>query len=129
MQVLIVEVARDIAEIVACGVRMVWRTADVLVAARGTATLARVAQQPDQGTLDMPMPPPEGFEVLREIRERSRVPVLMLTVRDMDVDRARAIALGADAYLTITDNIRDGDNVTNSVFMSEVPSAACTGLR
>ena len=46
------------------------------------------------------MPPPDGLEVCRRIREVSRVPILMLTVRDRTVDKVRALDLGADDYLT-----------------------------
>ncbi len=46
------------------------------------------------------MPPPDGFEVCRRIREMSEVPILMLTVRDATLDKVRALDLGADDYLT-----------------------------
>ncbi len=42
------------------------------------------------------MPPPDGFEVCRRLRERSTVPILMLTVRDATLDKVRALVLGDD---------------------------------
>jgi DNA-binding response OmpR family regulator len=50
--------------------------------------------------LDVAMPPPNGIEVCRRIRQVSRVPILMLTVRHGLLDKVRALDLGADDYLT-----------------------------
>ena len=49
--------------------------------------------------LDIGLPDMEGFQVLREIRLFSQVPVIMLTVRDKDTDIARCLELGADDYM------------------------------
>ena len=49
--------------------------------------------------LDVMMPDTSGFEVLRRVRQRSRVPVLMLTARGDTHDRVRGLELGADDYL------------------------------
>jgi len=50
--------------------------------------------------LDIRLPGIDGFEVCREIRARSRVPILMLTARDEEPDRVAGLELGADDYLT-----------------------------
>jgi two-component system OmpR family response regulator len=51
--------------------------------------------------LDVGLPGLDGFEVLRRLRaRRSRVPVMMLTVRDSLEDRVSGLDLGADDYLT-----------------------------
>jgi DNA-binding response OmpR family regulator len=49
--------------------------------------------------LDVMMPDTDGFEVLRRIREQSRIPVLMLTARGDTHDRIRGLEMGADDYL------------------------------
>jgi two-component system response regulator CpxR len=49
--------------------------------------------------LDVMMPLLNGFDVLRELRHRSLIPVLMLTARDGDVDSIVGLELGADDYL------------------------------
>jgi two-component system OmpR family response regulator len=55
----------------------------------------------DLVVLDVELPQIDGFEVLRRLRaRRSRVPVLMLTVRDAVEDRVTGLDLGADDYLT-----------------------------
>lgn len=50
--------------------------------------------------LDVNMPPPDGFDVLREIRKNSAVPVIFLTSRDEEVDRIVGLEIGADDYVT-----------------------------
>lgn len=49
--------------------------------------------------LDVMLPDHDGFEVLRRIRQHSRVPVLMLTARGDTQDRVRGLESGADDYL------------------------------
>jgi two-component system response regulator CpxR len=60
---------------------------------------AALAQPYSLILLDVMMPDTGGFEVLRRIRQRSRVPVLMLTARGDTHDRVRGLELGADDYL------------------------------
>jgi two-component system, OmpR family, response regulator CpxR len=57
--------------------------------------------------LDVMLPEINGFEVLRRIRSRSRIPVLMLTARSDDVDRIVGLELGADDYLAKPFNPRE----------------------
>ncbi len=57
--------------------------------------------------LDVMLPGMSGFEVLRHIRERSRIPVLMLTARGDDVDRIVGLEMGADDYLPKPFNPRE----------------------
>lgn len=54
---------------------------------------------PQLVVLDVVLPDLSGWETLRRIREVSDVPVMMLTGRDSDVDKARGLDLGADDYL------------------------------
>lgn len=49
--------------------------------------------------LDVMLPGLDGFSVLRKLREKSRVPVIMLTARGQDIDRITGLELGADDYL------------------------------
>ena len=57
--------------------------------------------QYDAVVLDAMIPPPDGFEVCRQLRKDGRwYPVLMLTARDGVADRVRGLDAGADDYLT-----------------------------
>jgi two-component system, OmpR family, response regulator RegX3 len=57
--------------------------------------------------LDLMLPGPAGTEVCRSLRERSDVPVIMLSARDTEVDRAVGLGLGADDYVTKPFSWRD----------------------
>jgi DNA-binding response OmpR family regulator len=57
--------------------------------------------------LDVMLPGISGFDVLRQIRDRSRIPVLMLTARGDDVDRIVGLEMGADDYLPKPFNPRE----------------------
>jgi DNA-binding response OmpR family regulator len=57
--------------------------------------------------LDVMLPDLDGFEVLRRIRSKSKVPVLMLTGRGEEVDRIVGLELGADDYLPKTFSSRE----------------------
>ena len=61
----------------------------------------------DLVVLDVMLPGIDGFEILRRLREKSRVPVLMLTARGEDVDRIVGLELGADDYLSKPFNPRE----------------------
>jgi two-component system KDP operon response regulator KdpE len=55
--------------------------------------------RPDLVLLDISMPEMDGFEVMRQIRDRTNVPVILLTARGSDRDKVRGLELGADDYL------------------------------
>jgi two-component system response regulator RegX3 len=51
--------------------------------------------------LDVMMPGLSGWEVCERLRASSRVPIMMLTARDDEIDKLRAFRLGADDYVTV----------------------------
>ena len=57
--------------------------------------------------LDVMLPGMNGFDVLRRIRDTSRIPVLLLTARGQDVDRIVGLEIGADDYLPKPFNPRE----------------------
>jgi two-component system response regulator CpxR len=57
--------------------------------------------------LDVMLPALDGFEILKKVREAGRIPVLMLTARDEDIDRIQGFDLGADDYLGKPFNTRE----------------------
>lgn len=70
-------------------------------AENGTLGLQEIAHQtPDGVILDLGLPDVDGTEVIRRLREWSRVPVLVLSVREGEDDKINALDAGADDYLT-----------------------------
>ncbi len=67
----------------------------------GPAALAAfTAEQPHAAILDIMMPGMDGFQLCRAMRQISDLPILMLSARDSEADKVRALGLGADDYLT-----------------------------
>ena len=74
----------------------------------GHRGLEKAAQEGvDLVVLDVMLPGLDGFEILRRLRQRSKVPVVMLTARGEDVDRIVGLELGADDYLPKPFNPRE----------------------
>jgi two-component system KDP operon response regulator KdpE len=70
-------------------------------AATGARGLDLVARwHPDVVILDLALPDMDGLEVCRQLRSWSRVPIIVLSVRDSDAEKIHALELGADDYLT-----------------------------
>jgi DNA-binding response OmpR family regulator len=81
---------------------------EVTTAVTGGDALAQVqAGPPALIVLDLMLPDIDGIEVCRRIRQRSDVPILMLTARDEDVDKIIGLEVGADDYLTKPFNPRE----------------------
>ncbi len=72
----------------------------VVTASDGDEAL-RIAeeQRPDAVVLDIMMPGLSGLEVMRRLRERSNVPIILVTAKDKDSDKVRGLELGADDYV------------------------------
>lgn len=74
---------------------------EVVLAANAEEGLARAAtRSPDLVILDIGLPDREGHEVLKELRQWTQVPVLMLSVRDAESEKVRALDAGANDYVT-----------------------------
>ena len=74
----------------------------------GRAGLDLVASaSPDLVVLDLMLPLLDGWEVCRQIRAKSDLPIIMLTARDDDVDKIVGLELGADDYMTKPFNPRE----------------------
>jgi two-component system, OmpR family, alkaline phosphatase synthesis response regulator PhoP len=74
----------------------------------GSEALAKFPRfNPDFVVLDLMLPDMDGFEICRQIRARSNVPIIMLTARKEDVDKIVGLEMGADDYLTKPFNPRE----------------------
>ncbi len=65
------------------------------------------SEKPDLVLLDVMIPKKDGFQVLKEIRDRSQLPVLMVTAKEEEVDKVLGLELGADDYITKPFSIRE----------------------
>jgi DNA-binding response OmpR family regulator len=96
--VLLIEDEESIASLVRAylerdGYKVVWARSG----GDGLAELPRHAVR--MIVLDIGLPDIDGFEVCRQIRSRSTVPILMLTARDDEIDRVAGLEVGADDYV------------------------------
>lgn len=74
---------------------------DVLTTGSGAEAITLAGRAaPDLIVLDLGLPDVPGEEVAREIRQSSRVPILVLTAKSAEQDRIRGLELGADDYVT-----------------------------
>ncbi len=81
--------------------RLEARGFQVSVANNGQVGLEMaLTTEPDLVILDVMMPVMDGWQVCRELREKSTVPILMLTALNDDFDRITGLELGADDYLS-----------------------------
>ncbi len=66
-----------------------------------------LGKSPDLILLDVMLPKMDGFEVCKKVREKSSVPIIMLTAREEEVDKVLGLELGADDYMTKPFSIRE----------------------
>jgi len=83
----------------------------------------------DLVVLDVMLPGMDGFEILRRLRQRSKVPVIMLTARGEDVDRIIGLELGADDYLPKPFNPRELAARIRAILRRYEPRPAVSGGR
>ena len=103
MHVLLVEDEDAIADPLAEGLRREGFT--VTRAATGAEALA--ASDSDVVLLDLRLPDMDGLDVCRKIRERSDVPIIVVTARGEEADRVVGLELGADDYVVKPFGIRE----------------------
>lgn len=98
MHILVVEDDPAIASSLTDSLRASGYTVDH--AATGQAAVAEVASsEPDLILLDLGLPDIDGYDVCRQVRARSSVPIIVLTARGEELDRVLGLELGADDYV------------------------------
>ncbi len=101
MKVVLIEDSPEILKGVSLTFGLRWPDATVLTAMEGRKGVEVVEEEsPDIVILDLNLPDIAGFEVLENIRKFSDVPIIILTVRDSEVDELRGLEMGADDYIT-----------------------------
>ena len=100
MKVLLIEDSPEIAKGVSLTFKLRWPEAVVLCAENGRKGIELMeTESPDIVILDINLPDITGFEVLENIRKFSDVPVVILTVRDEEIDELRGFEIGANDYI------------------------------
>ncbi|MDP3064295.1 MAG: response regulator transcription factor [Chloroflexota bacterium] len=101
MKILVADDERDVVEALSLAFGVQWPDCVLVTAYNGEEALQHFYEDsPDVIILDISMPDMTGYDVLRHIRKVSQAPVIMLTVRDEELDKVRALELGADDYVT-----------------------------
>ncbi len=81
---------------------------EVLTADNGRQALDLARQvEPDLILLDLMLPEVDGLDVCRELRQTSKVPIIMITARGEEVDRVVGLELGADDYICKPFSVRE----------------------
>jgi two-component system, OmpR family, response regulator len=92
---------------------------------RAEIAKAEVAKQgPDLIVLDLNMPEEDGLSIIRDLKQRSSVPVIMLTATASPIDRVVGLELGADDYLAKPCELRELLARIRSVLRRAAPAAA-----
>lgn len=97
--ILVVEDEQDIATIIDFNLKR--SGFDTMMAYDGPTGLKLALENaPDLILLDVMLPGMDGFEICRRVREKSQVPIIMLTAREEESDKILGLELGADDYVT-----------------------------
>src|ERR1700744_4814668 len=98
-RVLIVEDDPNIVDLIRANLSV--RGFDTLVSFDGSKALTMLeTEQPDMVLLDLMLPEIDGFELCRQIRERSPVAIIVVSARGGERDKVTALNVGADDYMT-----------------------------
>ena len=100
MKVLIIEDDHEIVEVISLAFQIRWPEVKLVSTHLGEKGVELVeSEEPDVVILDLGLPDIGGFDVLKEIRAFSDVPVLILTVRGEEADVVKGLEWGADDYM------------------------------
>ncbi|MEV1331568.1 response regulator transcription factor [Micromonospora costi] len=101
---------------------------EVSVAATGTSALTEFDRTgADIVLLDLMLPEMSGTEVCRQLRQRSHVPIIMVTARDSEIDKVVGLEIGADDYVTKPYSPRELVARIRAVLRRQSPEAAESG--
>ena len=100
LKALIIEDSPEVVEAVTLCLQLRWPEGIILTAVEGTNGVQKLQSESfDLVILDLNLPDIDGFEVLKEIRTFSNVPIIILTVRGQEEDQAQGLEMGADDYI------------------------------
>lgn len=100
MKILVVEDDKEIVEVLIMVFGMRWPDAKLITTNTGTKGVELVGiENPDVLIIDLGLPDISGFDVLRQVRAFSSVPIMILTVRGEEADIVKGLEWGADDYM------------------------------
>jgi DNA-binding response OmpR family regulator len=124
-QILLIEDDADVREGLELALRHLGH--DVVTRGDGEGGIAAIrSSEPDVVVLDVMLPGVDGFEVCRQVRSFSRVPIVMLTARSDDMDDVAGLEAGADDYLAKPVQPRVLEAKLKAVLRRVDPSALAT---
>ena len=101
VKILVIDDDPDVVDVVSLSFELRWPDAAIVSSASGATGVEMVEiESPDVVILDIGLPDMDGFDVCKEIRRFSDVPVIMLTVRDKETEIVKGLQVGADDYIT-----------------------------
>jgi two-component system KDP operon response regulator KdpE len=100
MKILIIEDNAEIVETISLALQIRWHEVELISTVLGEEGVGLVeSEAPDAVILDLGLPDMGGFQVLKEIRLFSNVPIIILTVRAEESDIVKGLEWGADDYI------------------------------
>ena len=128
MKVLIVDDEPDVRALVRSALSYARQDLTAVEAADGDEALAMIhSERPDLVVLDLALPRRDGFAVLEQVREKSDLPIIVLTARGLEEEKIKGLRLGADDYLTKPFSPRELVARIESVLRRSAPRAPRSG--
>jgi len=128
LKVLIVDDEPDVRALVRSALSYARQDLIAVEAADGDEALAMIhSERPDLVVLDLALPKRDGFAVLEQVREKTDLPIIVLTARGLEEDKVKGLRLGADDYLTKPFSPRELVARIESVLRRSAPRAPRSG--
>ncbi len=128
MKVLIVDDEPDVRSLVRSSLAFARQDLTAIEASDGDEALAMIySERPDLVVLDLALPRRDGFAVLEQVREKTDLPIIVLTARGLEEDKIKGLQLGADDYLTKPFSPRELVARIESVLRRSAPRAPRSG--
>ena len=129
MKVLIVDDEPDVRALVRSSLSFARQDLTPLEAADGDEALAMIySERPDLVVLDLAMPRRDGFALLEQVRQKTDLPIIVLTARGLEEDKIKGLRLGADDYLTKPFSPRELVARIESVLRRSAPRSSRIGI-
>ena len=101
MKVLLIEGNQEVVDSLGLCLRLVWPQVNTIATAEAAKGIELVeAESPDIVILSLELPDMDGVDVLTQVRSFSDVPIIVLSTRQAETDKAKALETGADDYIT-----------------------------